>query len=374
MARSPSCRTGLRRERDRRSPAADQRAGGGELGGGGRVERCDDSRRVDRDGRGQHGRERGGRAADDRWRAARAARVRGRRMVRPSIASDGSDYLVVWQSAPNTISGARFRPGTGPLDGSSGFVIAQAAGRRSASRARRVRRRQLPRRVDRDPRRGRHDRQPRTCARSRSRDIGRRGTPQTLRGRGREHGLPTGHRDRVVGRDVRDPIWVRGRCRLPGGIPGLRAEGGGVPALRDFTRGRERRGPRGRADRPARPRRLRFPPTRTGASGRRRLLEAGKRAAASGLARPRCARPVGRTRREQMAKSVRSRWCAAHARPLPCTKGVEDLALLFLRDADPVSMTGNCSVRGWRRRRRSRGTDGSRSRPAGCTGSRCRRG
>lgn len=50
-------------------------------------------------------------------------------LVRPAIASDGSDYLVVWQSAPSTISGARFRPGTRPLDGASGFVIAQAAGK-----------------------------------------------------------------------------------------------------------------------------------------------------------------------------------------------------------------------------------------------------
>jgi hypothetical protein len=50
-------------------------------------------------------------------------------MVRPAIASDGSDYLVVWQSAPNTISGARFRPGTGSLDGPSGFVVAQATGK-----------------------------------------------------------------------------------------------------------------------------------------------------------------------------------------------------------------------------------------------------
>ena len=50
-------------------------------------------------------------------------------LVRPSIASDGADYLVVWQSAPSTISGARFRPGTGALDGASGFVIAQGIGK-----------------------------------------------------------------------------------------------------------------------------------------------------------------------------------------------------------------------------------------------------
>jgi hypothetical protein len=50
-------------------------------------------------------------------------------MVRPAIASDGADYLVVWQSAPNTISGARFRPGTGSLDGPSGFVVAQTTGK-----------------------------------------------------------------------------------------------------------------------------------------------------------------------------------------------------------------------------------------------------
>lgn len=50
-------------------------------------------------------------------------------LVRPAIASDGADYLVVWQSAPNAISGARFRPGTGPLDGDDGFVIAQASGK-----------------------------------------------------------------------------------------------------------------------------------------------------------------------------------------------------------------------------------------------------
>lgn len=50
-------------------------------------------------------------------------------LVRPSLASDGADYLVVWQSAPNAISGARFRPGTGPLDGDAGFVIVQASGK-----------------------------------------------------------------------------------------------------------------------------------------------------------------------------------------------------------------------------------------------------
>jgi len=46
--------------------------------------------------------------------------------TRPAIASDGSDYLVVWQAASNSIRGARFRPGTGPLDGPDGFLIAQA--------------------------------------------------------------------------------------------------------------------------------------------------------------------------------------------------------------------------------------------------------
>ena len=49
-------------------------------------------------------------------------------LVRPSIASDGADFLVVWQSAPGTISGARFRSGSGPLDGGSGFVVARASG------------------------------------------------------------------------------------------------------------------------------------------------------------------------------------------------------------------------------------------------------
>jgi hypothetical protein len=43
---------------------------------------------------------------------------------RPAIASDGSDYLVVWQDASGAIRGGRFRPGTGPLDGPAGFVIA----------------------------------------------------------------------------------------------------------------------------------------------------------------------------------------------------------------------------------------------------------
>lgn len=46
--------------------------------------------------------------------------------VRPAIASDDSnEYLVVWQGSGNSIRGGRFRPGTGPLDGADGFLIAQ---------------------------------------------------------------------------------------------------------------------------------------------------------------------------------------------------------------------------------------------------------
>ncbi|MBM3140402.1 MAG: hypothetical protein FJZ92_09405 [Chloroflexi bacterium] len=61
--------------------------------------------------------------------------------VRPAIASDGADYLVVWQSTllggegggMNTIVGARFRPGTGPLDGAP-FLIARGDLRQGAPR------------------------------------------------------------------------------------------------------------------------------------------------------------------------------------------------------------------------------------------------
>ena len=47
-------------------------------------------------------------------------------LVRPAIATDGRDYLVVWFGTGGTVRGARFRPGTGPLDGPDGFVIAVA--------------------------------------------------------------------------------------------------------------------------------------------------------------------------------------------------------------------------------------------------------
>lgn len=46
-------------------------------------------------------------------------------LTTPAIASDGSDYLVVWQPTTSEIRGARFRPGTGPLDGPDGFLIEQ---------------------------------------------------------------------------------------------------------------------------------------------------------------------------------------------------------------------------------------------------------
>ena len=49
--------------------------------------------------------------------------------MRPAIASDGSDYLVVWQAAANSLRAGRFRPGTGPLDGPEGFLIAQGGQR-----------------------------------------------------------------------------------------------------------------------------------------------------------------------------------------------------------------------------------------------------
>jgi len=47
-------------------------------------------------------------------------------LVRPSIATDGRDYLVVWNGSGGTVRGARFRPGTGPLDGPDGFVISES--------------------------------------------------------------------------------------------------------------------------------------------------------------------------------------------------------------------------------------------------------
>ena len=46
-------------------------------------------------------------------------------LVRPAIATDGRDYLVVWFGTGGTLRGARFRPGTGPLDGPEGFVISE---------------------------------------------------------------------------------------------------------------------------------------------------------------------------------------------------------------------------------------------------------
>lgn len=44
--------------------------------------------------------------------------------VRPAIASDGDDFLVVWVGDTGSIQGARFSPSAGPLDGPAGFVIA----------------------------------------------------------------------------------------------------------------------------------------------------------------------------------------------------------------------------------------------------------
>lgn len=43
--------------------------------------------------------------------------------VRPAIASDGSDYLVVWVGQLNAVQGARFQPGSTPPDGPAGFPI-----------------------------------------------------------------------------------------------------------------------------------------------------------------------------------------------------------------------------------------------------------
>jgi hypothetical protein len=63
--------------------------------------------------------------------AERAALATGPALlVQPEIASDGSDFLVVWGSnpgsSPSVLRGARFRPGTGPLDGPEGFVISSS--------------------------------------------------------------------------------------------------------------------------------------------------------------------------------------------------------------------------------------------------------